>query len=142
MGFRVGSYAKVWKIEEGNGKSSKVRLSISRKNKQTDEYEQEFSGFCLFIGDAFAKAAALNEGDRIKLGDVDVTSRYDKEKEKEFITYKVFDFEPADGASSSTTTTTSATKKPTKKSTKKSALDENPEDGDTGDLDGNGNLPF
>lgn len=139
MGFRVGSYAKVWKIEEGNGKSSRVRLSVSKKNKQTGEYEQEFSGYCLFIGDAFAKATALNEGDRIKLGDVDVTTWYKKETEKEYITYKVFDFEPADGATTTTTTTTTST---TKKAQKKSALDENTEDGDTGELDNNGELPF
>ena len=73
-----------------------VRLSISRKNKDTGEYEDEFSGFCMFIGAAKAKAEKLKERDRIKLGDVDVTRRYDKEKQREYYTFKVFDFEMAD----------------------------------------------
>lgn len=75
-----------------------VRLSISRKDKETGEYEDEFSGFCMFIGHAKAKAEKLKERDRIKLGDVDVTRRYDKEKQKEYYTFKVFDFEFADDA--------------------------------------------
>ncbi len=73
-----------------------VRLSISRKNKDTGEYEDEFSGFCMFIGAAKAKAERLKERDRIRLGDVDVTRRYDKERQKEYYTFKVFDFEMAD----------------------------------------------
>ena len=73
-----------------------VRLSISRKNRDTGEYEDEFSGFCMFIGEARAKAEKLKERDRIRLGDVDVTRRYDREKNKEYYTFKVFSFEPAD----------------------------------------------
>ena len=75
-----------------------MRLSISRKNKETDQYEDEFSGFCMFIGEARAKAEHLKERDRIKLGDVDVTRRYDKEKNREYYTFKVFSFEMADEA--------------------------------------------
>ena len=73
-----------------------MRLSISRKNKETEQYEDEFSGFCMFIGEARAKAERLKERDRIKLGDVDVTRRYDKEKNREYYTFKVFSFEMAD----------------------------------------------
>lgn len=100
MGFRSGSYATVWSVETGKGKFNNVRLSISRKNKDTDQYEDEFSGFCMFIGEARAKSERLKERDRIKLGDVDVTRRYDKDTRKEYYTFKVFSFETEAEASS------------------------------------------
>ena len=100
MGFRPGAYATVWSVETGRGNYTNVRISISRKNKDTEQYEDDFSGFCMFIGEARAKAEHLKERDRIKLGDVDVTRRYDRENRKEYYTFKVFSFEPADGSSS------------------------------------------
>ena len=95
-GFRSGAFCTIWSTEPGKGNFTNVRLSISRKNRDTDQYEDEFSGFCMFIGEARAKAERLRERDRIKLGDVDVTRRYDKEKQKEYYTFKVFSFEMAD----------------------------------------------
>lgn len=122
MGFRKDAWASVWSVEEGRGNTMKVRISTSRKKKDTDEYEQDFSGFCTFIGNAKAKAEKLKPKDRIKLGDVDVTTWYNKEKGVEYVTYKVFDFETSTG-SSGTDTDTKATKK-TKASKKTSALEE------------------
>ena len=101
MGFRTGAYAKVWKVEPFSDTSVKLRISISRKNKQTGEYEQDFSGFVNAIGTAAAKkAAVLKEGDTIKLGDVDVTTKYDKAKEVTYTNYKIFSFE-VDGGNTS-----------------------------------------
>ena len=97
MGFRTNAYGKCWSIEQGKGNFMKVRMSISRKNKDTGEYEQDFSGFVMMIGQANAKAQRLREGDRIRLGDVDVTTTYHKEQNKEYVNYKCFDFEMADG---------------------------------------------
>lgn len=97
-GFRQGSFATVWSTEAGKGKFTNVRLSISRKNPETGEYEDEFSGFCMFIGEARAKAEHLKERDRIRLGDVDVTRRYDREKNREYYTFKVFSFDMANDA--------------------------------------------
>ena len=95
MGFRTGAYAKVWEVTPMSDTSTKVRMSISRKNKQSGEYEQDFSGFVLAIGTAAAKkAASLKEGNRIKLGDVDVTTKYDKEKKVTYTNFKMFSFEP------------------------------------------------
>lgn len=99
-GFRSGAFATCWSVEQGKGNFTNVRLSISRKNKDTDQYEDEFSGFCMFIGEARAKAERLKERDRIKLGDVDVTRRYDRERQKEYYTFKVFSFEMADAPGS------------------------------------------
>lgn len=98
MGFRTGAFATCWEVEPGKGKFSKVRLSINRKNKETGEWEREFNGYCMFIGNANAKAQQLKRQSRIKLGDVDVTNTYDKETKKEYITYKVFSFDMADEA--------------------------------------------
>ena len=94
MGFRVGSYAKVWAVEPKSDTNTTVRISISRKNNQTGEYEQDFSGFVSFVGTVSAKkASCLKEGDRIKLGDVDVTTSYNAEKKITYTNYKCFSFE-------------------------------------------------
>ena len=95
MGFRTGSYATVWEVRTGKGNYADVRLSISKKNKLTDQYETDFNGFVRFIGDAYQKATNLKERDRIKIGDCDVTNRYDKEKKTTYVNYAVFSFEDA-----------------------------------------------
>lgn len=103
MGFRSGSYATVWEVNPVSETMTKVRLSTSKKNKQTDSYETDFSGFVAFVGAAAAKNAAhLKEKDRLKLGDVEVTTKYDKEKKISYTNFTVFNFEVADGGSSST----------------------------------------
>lgn len=98
MGFRTGAFAKVWEVKPFSDTSVKLRLSVSRKNKQTGEYEQDFSGFVNAVGTAAAKkAASLKEGDRIKIGDVDVTTKYDAEKKTTYTNFKMFSFELDDG---------------------------------------------
>lgn len=103
MGFHNGAFASVWSVEPGKGNFTKVRLSISRKG-QNGQYEQDFAGFCTFISQAHAKAACLKEKDRIKLGDIDVSTSYDKKKKKEYVNYKVFDFETADAVNKQSST--------------------------------------
>lgn len=98
MGFRQDGFMTVWSVEPSkSGNTTRVRLSSSRKNKNTDEWEQDFSGFCTFIGDAHKAAAKLKERDRIKILECDVGTTYNKEKKIEYVNYKVFDFEMADG---------------------------------------------
>lgn len=94
IGFRTNSYAKCWEIKPVSDKHTKIRLSISKKNKDTGEYEQEFGGYVSFVGTACAsKAAKLHAGDRIKLGDVDLKNKYDKENGVERWYPTVFSFE-------------------------------------------------
>lgn len=96
MGFRTGSYAKVWDVDPKSDTKTVVRLSISRKNRATGEYEQDFAGFVAFVGTACAKkAATLKPNTSIKLGDVDVSTYYNKESKKEYTYFKCFDFEYA-----------------------------------------------
>ena len=97
MGFRKDAYATVWSVEQKSNTLTNGRISISRKNKNTGEYETDFSGFVSFIGTAAAqKASHLKERDRIRIGDVDVTNKYDKEKNVTYTNFKIFSFETQD----------------------------------------------
>ena len=40
MGFRKDAWASVWSVEEGRGNTMKVRISTSRKKKDSDEYSR------------------------------------------------------------------------------------------------------
>lgn len=101
MGFRTGAYAVVWETKKGNGNFTDARISISKKNRQTEQYETDFSGFVRLVGGAHQKATSLTEKDRIKLGDCEVTNRYDKEKKVTYTNFAVFDFEMANGGQQS-----------------------------------------
>ena len=106
MGFRTGAFCKVWTVESVSNTMTKSRISISRKNKTTGEYDQEFSGYVSFVGTAAAqKALKLKEGDRIKLGDVDVSNTYNKERGITYVNFKIFSFETQDEIDGATTQT-------------------------------------
>ena len=105
-GFRTGTWAKIWSIEPGD-RSTKVRISISKKNKKTDKYEQDFSGFVTLAGTAHKEASNLKVGDTFKIGDCEVTSRYDKDKNKEYINFTVYSF---DGGAEQTSSQSSSAK--------------------------------
>lgn len=97
IGFRSNAYAKIWEIQPISNTLTKLRISISRKKRGTDEYEQDFGGYVACIGTAAAdKASRLSVGDTIKLGDVDVSNTYNKEKKVTYTDFKVFSFELGD----------------------------------------------
>ena len=99
MAFRSGAFCTVFSVEKRNDNVTRVRIATSRKNKMTDQYEQDFGGFVDFIGkDAAQKALQLKERDRIKLGDVSVTNKYDKEKGITYTNFACFSFELPDGS--------------------------------------------
>lgn len=101
MGFKNGAYAKVWSVETVSDVKTKMRISISRKNKVTNEFIEDFSGFVACVGaDTAKQAAALKKGDRIKLGGCDVTNRYDAEKKTTYTNFTVFDFEVLESSGS------------------------------------------
>lgn len=129
MGFRQGSYCTVWSTEVVSDTLTKGRISVSRKNKNTGEYETDFNGFVSFVGTTAAgKAASLKERDRIRLGDVDVTNKYDKEKNVTYTNCKIFSFDKQDDSFGNTGTAQSTASKTSK------AVD----DGEIDDAD----LPF
>ena len=96
MGFRKDAYATVWEVKPGNGNWDDARMSISRKDKNTGDYYTEWSGWVRLIGDAHNDSHLLGEKTRIKLGDCDVTNKYDKEKQTTYTNYALFGFELAD----------------------------------------------
>lgn len=98
MGFRKDNWASVWSIEDGKNNSKRVRLSTSKKNKLTGEYEQDFSAICFFYKTAAFKISTIRPGDRIKLTDINVRTWVNNETNKEYVVYQVFDFEKAVGA--------------------------------------------
>lgn len=96
MGFRQNGYAKVWRFED-KGNYAIVEISTSKKNKQTDQYETDFnSKFTRFIGQAHTDILALQDGVKIKLGDVEVTNSYNKETKVAYTNFLVFSFEVAE----------------------------------------------
>ena len=94
MGFRQDArFVKVWEVEN-KGNYHIVSLSTSKKNKETNEYETDFSNkFVRFIGTAHTLAANLKKGDTIKLGSCEVTNKYDKAKNTTYTNYLVYSFE-------------------------------------------------
>ena len=103
MGFKTGAYVKIWKVED-KGNYSVVELSSSKKNKQTNEYETDFSSkFVRFIGKAHTDIKNIGEVSKIKLGDVEVTNSYNKETKVAYTNFLVFSFE-AEGGGTKTVT--------------------------------------
>lgn len=97
MGFRQGAYATIWEVKPISDTLTKGRISISRKNKQTNEYETDFSGFVSFAGTAAAnKAIRLKEKEHIRLKDVDVSTKYVREKNVTYTNFTIFSFETQD----------------------------------------------
>ena len=98
MGFRNGAYATVWSTQTKSDKLTKVRISISHKDKTTNEYITDFSDFVSFVGtECASKALTLKQRDRIKLNDVDVYRRYDKEKDRSYYNCYVYSFDSQQG---------------------------------------------
>lgn len=102
MPFGTGKFVTIWKIEN-KGKYSEVQISASKKNKE-GKYEQDFGTTARFIGHAHNKISEFKAKDLIKLGDCEVTNKYDKEKKTTYTNYAVFDFEPFNGAATTQTT--------------------------------------
>ena len=80
MGFRQGSFARIWSYEN-KGNYSTCRLSISKKNKNTDAYETEFTdGFVRLVGNAHQAIQGIQidekKGYNIKISSCDVTNVY------------------------------------------------------------------
>lgn len=105
MGFRKDAWATCWGVEVKSDTLTQVRISTSRKDKQTEEYVQDFSGFVAFVGTAAAKkAASLKEKDRIKLGDVEVTTKYDSDKKVTYTNFKCYNFTTQDEGENTSST--------------------------------------
>ena len=93
MGFGTGKFAKVWKVEN-KGKYSVAEMSTSKKNKETDKYETDWSNkFVRLVGTANDQAKLFKDGESVKIGNCEVTNKYDKDKKITYTNYVIFNFE-------------------------------------------------
>lgn len=94
--FSAGSFAKLWEIRKREEKYTDIRISTSRKNKDTGEYEQDFGDFARLVGKAHEAAEDLNDGDRFKIIKCGVENRYNKEKKVTYYNFVIFEIEPVE----------------------------------------------
>lgn len=94
MGFRDGAYCKLWKLDN-SGKFPQGQISISRKDKDSGEYVDDFSGFVSFIGAAADAIKKIPTGGRFKIKGCDVSRVWNKEKQREYINFRIYDVEDA-----------------------------------------------
>jgi hypothetical protein len=94
--FSAGSFAKIWEIKEDKGKYTDIRISTSRKNKDTGEYEQDFGGYVRMVGKAHDLMAHLEEGDRFKIVRCGAENHYNKEKKVTYYNFVIFEAEADD----------------------------------------------
>jgi hypothetical protein len=73
MGFGVGSFAKIWKVEDKGGKYAMCQISVSVKNKKTNQYETTFSSTVAFFNDAYHCRPQVRQ--KIKITNCDVTNK-------------------------------------------------------------------
>lgn len=91
MGFRTGAYAKVWDIEPKTENVTVLKLSVSRKDKQTGQWETDFSGFVSVYGQNAPEAGKLKVGDTIRLGDCDVGTTH--KNDRYYTNYRLYSYE-------------------------------------------------
>lgn len=93
MGFRKGAYARVWEAEN-KGKYSVANISVSKKNKETNEYETEFQNkFVRVVGTAHKQLDSMTLPATVRIGDCDVTNKYVPDKKTTYTNYVVYNFE-------------------------------------------------
>lgn len=101
MAFKNGAYGTLWNVDKGTStlinfyeKYAVISVSTSRKNKD-GKYETDFSGKVRCIGKAFEKlnSVILNEKDKIKFLEVDVTNKYNADTKTMKVTYNCWDLE-------------------------------------------------
>jgi hypothetical protein len=95
MGFSNGSFCKIKEVVEKQANYTVCKVTITKKNKLTNEYELQFSAHCRFVGNAHKSVPMKDQ--RIKITSCDVTNCYkDKDGNLQFTKnpqYVVFGYE-------------------------------------------------
>jgi hypothetical protein len=95
MGFSANNYAKIKEVVEKQANYTVCKVTITKKNKLTNEYELQFSAHCRFVGNAHKSVPMKDQ--RIKITSCDVTNCYkDKDGNLQFTKspqYVVFGYE-------------------------------------------------
>lgn len=129
MGFRQGAFARIWSVND-EGNYSTANVSVSRKNKETDKYDVEFSdGYVRLVGSAHEAAKDLglptreefdsqrDKGVSVKISSCDVTNSYDAKTKKLYTNCVIFGFEVPDNNSNSSDNASAKNVSKSKKST-------------------------
>ena len=94
MNIKEGQKARVWKCKKNESRKNTYDVQLSTyEGKDKDDKSRYSSWNASFVGDAYKKAAKLNEKDEIKLLNAKIEAVYVKEKSKEYINLTVFDFD-------------------------------------------------
>lgn len=96
--FSVNSYAKIWEIKNISDNYSDVRISTSKKDKDSGEYSQDFGDTVRLVGQAHEQMKYMSEGDKFKILRCGVTNKWDKEKKRMYVNYVIFEVEFEDPA--------------------------------------------
>lgn len=91
--FSAGSYAKIWEIKAVNANYSDIRISTSKKDKETGKYTQDFGGYVRMVGQAHKAMSFLQESDSFKIIRCGVENHYDKEKKVTYNNFVIFEVE-------------------------------------------------
>ena len=95
MGFGVGNYCKIKEVVEKHDNYSVCKITVTKKNRVTNEYELQFSGHCRFVGNAHKSVPMADQ--RIKITSCDVTNCYkDRDGNMQFLNkpqYVIFGYE-------------------------------------------------
>ena len=93
MGFANNKIAKVWEVKPKE-KYTEVKLSTSKKVLgENGQYERDFSSFVRFIGKAHKKCKELQDGELIKLLEVETSNNYDTARKQMYYNFVCWDFE-------------------------------------------------
>ena len=95
MGFSVGNFCKIKEVVEKHDNYSVCKITVTKKNKLTNQYELQFSAHCRFVGNAHKSVPMAEQ--RIKITSCDVTNCYTSKEGKLQFTqnpqYVVFGYE-------------------------------------------------
>lgn len=95
--FSNNSYAKIKNVEDKENYAI-CKITISSKNRQTDQYETDFVGKVRFVGKAYRQNPQVDQ--RIKIVSCGVANCFIKDNVLEFPkspNYTIFDYELQDG---------------------------------------------
>lgn len=98
MGFSTNNFINIKEVVEQAEKYTVCKCTNTKKNKVTNEFDPQFSGYVKFIGNAHLQRPMA--GQRIKVTSCDVVTCYKKDGELCFYKnpqYLVFGYELQDG---------------------------------------------
>ena len=97
MGFRNDGFLTVWEVKPTTSKRvTRAKVSSSKKNRDSDTWDTDFSAWVKFLGNAAEAALKLKQKDRIVAKRVEVQNEYNKEEQKEYTDFIIWEFDMAD----------------------------------------------